>query len=269
MTASILVTGGTGTLGSHVVPLLRAAGRDLRVLSRRRREPAGGIEYVTGDLVNDEGIAAAVNGVETVVHLAGGNKGDDVAAQNLMRAVARADVKHLVLISVIGADRVPLAWLRTQLEVEQAVIGSGVPYTILRAAQFHDLVLKVVRGMAKSPVVPKPGGLRFQPVDARDVAERLVGLALGAPAGRVPDLAGPRVYGLDDLVRGYLEARGGRRRPMLPVRIPGKAGRAYRAGDNLALDGADHGARTWEDFLAERLGREAGEPVPAGASTGR
>ncbi|MEO3822639.1 NAD(P)H-binding protein [Actinomadura sp. B10D3] len=269
MTASILVTGGTGTLGSHVVPLLRAAGRDLRVLSRRRREPAAGIEYVTGDLVNDEGIAAAVDGVETVVHLAGGNKGDEVAARNLMRAVSQADVKHVLLISVIGADRVPLAWLKSQADVEEAVIGSGVPYTILRAAQFQDLVLKVVRSMAKLPVVPKPGGLRFQPVDARDVAERLVGLALGAPAGRVPDLAGPRIYGLGELVRGYLEARGGRRRPMLPVRIPGKAGRAYRAGDNLALDGADHGTRTWEDFLAERVGREAGEPAPAAASTGR
>jgi uncharacterized protein YbjT (DUF2867 family) len=263
MTATILVTGGTGTLGSHVVPLLRAAGQDLRVLSRRTREPAEGIEYVTGDLSEDEGIAAAVGDAETVVHLAGGNKGDEVVARNLMRAVSRSEVGHLVLISVIGADRVPVAWLKSQLDVERTVIDSGVPYTILRAAQFHDLVLKVVRAMAKLPVVPRPGGLRFQPVDARDVAERLAELALGEPAGRVPDLVGPEVYGLDDLVRGYLEARGKRRRPMLPVRIPGKAGRAYRAGDNLSLDGADHGTRTWEDFLAGRLGRKAGDPATA------
>jgi uncharacterized protein YbjT (DUF2867 family) len=87
---------------------------------------------------------------------------------------------------------------------------------------------------------------------AGDVAARLVELMLGAPAGLVPDLAGPTVYGFDELVRGYLRASG-KRRLMMPVRIPGKAGRSYRAGDNLALDGADLGKRTWEEFLAARL----------------
>ncbi|TDB97840.1 NAD(P)H-binding protein [Actinomadura sp. 7K534] len=253
MRSTILVTGGTGTLGQHVVPLLREAGRDVRVLSRRGREAADGVEYVTGDLLKNEGIEAAVAGAEIVVHLAGGAKGDDEATRNLVRAAARAEAKHLVFISVIGADRVPLSWLKTQLDAEQAVIDSGVPWTVQRAAQFHDLVLKVVRSMARLPVVPNPGGLRFQPVDPRDVAARIAGLALGEPAGRVPDLAGPNVYGMDELVRGYLGARG-KRRPLMPVRIPGKAGRAYRAGDNLALDGADRGTRTWEDFLDERLG---------------
>ncbi|NVI92155.1 SDR family oxidoreductase [Actinomadura sp. BRA 177] len=254
MAAPILVTGGTGTIGRQVVPLLRDAGRDVRVLTRHGREPADGVEYVTGDLLKNEGIEAALDGVEIVLHLAGSNKGDDEVARNLAQAVARTRVKHLVLISVIAADRVPLAWMKTQVETERAVVESGVPYTILRAAQFHDLVLKVVESMAKMPVVPIPGGLRFQPVDARDVAARLVQLALGEPAGRVPDLAGPKVYGLKELVRGYLEVRG-KRRPTMPVRIPGKAGRAYRAAGNLTLDGADHGTRTWEDFLVERLGQ--------------
>jgi uncharacterized protein YbjT (DUF2867 family) len=187
------------------------------------------------------------------VHLAGGPKDDDIATRNLVRAARSADVRHLVYISVIGADRVPLAWLRSKLDSERAIAESGVPWTTLRAAQFHDLSLKMVQGMAKMPVFPVPGGLRIQPVDARDVAARIAELALGAPAGLVPDLAGPKVYGLDDLARGYLEARG-KRRLMMPVRIPGKAGRAYRAGDNLTLDGAEIGKRSWEDFLAERVG---------------
>ncbi|QUW81148.1 hypothetical protein HEP84_24655 [Streptomyces sp. RLB1-33] len=71
------------------------------------------------------------------------------------------------------------------------------------------------------------------------------------PRGAIADLAGPTVYGLGDLVRGYLDAHG-RRRPLLPLRMPGKAGRAYRAGDNLS--DADTGKRTWERFLAERVG---------------
>ena len=97
--------------------------------------------------------------------------------------------------------------------------------------------------MAKLPVIPVPGGLRFQPVDSRDVAARLVELTLGSPAGLVPDLTGPTVYGLPDLLNGYLKAHG-KRRPMLPVRMPGKAGRAYRAGENLSLTATTVGKRT-------------------------
>ena len=252
MSAPILVTGGTGTLGSHVVPLLRAAGRDVRVLSRHPRESGNGIEYVAGDLLDGEGIDRAVAGVSTLLHLAGGPKGDDVATRNLVRAAAGAEVRHLVYISVIGADTVPLGYFRAKLGAERAVAGSGLPWTVLRAAQFHDLVLTVAEKMAKLPVVPVPGGLRFQPVDSREVAARLVDLALGRPVGRVADLAGPQVYGMGELVGSYLQARG-KRRPMMPVRMPGKAGRAYRAGVNLSLAGADIGSRRWEEFLAERL----------------
>ncbi|NUS09968.1 MAG: SDR family oxidoreductase [Streptomyces sp.] len=253
-TAPVLLTGGTGTLGRHVLPLLREAGRTVRVLSRQARaSDDDGVSYVTGDLGEPGDATAAVAGTSTIVHLAGATKGDEVTTGNLVRAaVADGGVEHIVFISVIGADGVPLGFLRSKLAAEQAVAGSGLPYTVLRAAQFHDLALTMAKGMAKLPVVPVPGAIRLQPVDVRDVAARIAQLALGAPAGRVPDLAGPTVYPLADLVRSYLTATG-RRRPLLPVPLPGKAGRAYRTGANLTLDG-DHGARTWEDFLAARVG---------------
>jgi uncharacterized protein YbjT (DUF2867 family) len=252
MTSPILVTGGTGTLGRLIVPLLRKAGHMVRVLSRHSRQSGDGIEYVSCDLLKGEGIQAAVDGAETIVHLAGGPKGDDVATANLVRAASRATVEHLVYISVIGADRVPLGYFRAKLGAEQAIADSGLPWTTLRAAQFHDLVLTMAEKMTKLPVIPVPGGMRFQPVDARDVAARLVDLTLGKPAGLVPDLTGPTVYGMGDLLRSYLQATD-KHRLMMPLRMPGKAGRAYRAGENLTLDGADVGKRTWEDFLAERL----------------
>lgn len=252
MPSRMLVTGGTGTLGRQVVPLLLDAGHKVTVLTRRSRESEAGIVYAAGDLLTGEGVPRALDGADTVLHLAGGSKGDDAATRNLVRAAAGAPVRHLVYISVVGADRVPLAWLRSKLDAERAVAGSGIPWTTLRAAQFHDLVLTLLRSMAKSPVMPIPGGLRFQPVDARDVAARLVELALDRPAGPVPDLVGPRVYGMTELARGYLRTRG-TRRLLLPVPIPGKAGRAYRAGDNLTVQGATVGHRTWEDFLAERV----------------
>jgi uncharacterized protein YbjT (DUF2867 family) len=105
--------------------------------------------------------------------------------------------------------------------------------------------------MAKLPVIPVPAGFRFQPVDA-EVAARVAELTIDEPSGLVPEMGGPRVYGVAELIRGYLRAIKRRRRPILPVRLPGKAARAYRAGSNLAPEQAV-GHRTWEEFLAQRV----------------
>ena len=260
MTSRILVTGGTGTLGRHVVPRLRDTGTAVRVLSRHARETADGVEYVTGDLLKDEGIQAAVNGAGIIVHLAGGRKGDDEATRNLVRAAARAGAQHVAYISVVGADRIPVVsgtdramfgYFGFKLAAEQIIANSGLPWTTLRATQFHDLSLTVAEQMAKLPVIPVPAGVRFQPVDTGEVAARLVELVLGSPAGLVPDIAGPEVHSMADLLREYLRARGARRL-LVPVRLPGQAARAVRAGANLAPDRAV-GHRTWENFLADRV----------------
>ncbi|WP_433175467.1 SDR family oxidoreductase [Actinoallomurus sp. CA-150999] len=248
MSPTTLVTGGTGLLGSQVVPLLRQAGHTVRVLSRHDREPGDGVEYVAVDLMTEEGLAKALDGVRTVLHLAGGPKGDDVATRNLVQAAERAGtVEHLVLISVIGADTVPVGYFARKAEAERIVAASRIPHTILRAAQFHDLTLKTVRAMAKAPVLLAPGGIRWQPVASGEVAARLAELTLGEPAGRVPDLAGPRVYTLEELQRSYLTAVG-KRRMRFPVRVPGKVGKAYRSGANITL-GEPTGSETWEQFL--------------------
>jgi uncharacterized protein YbjT (DUF2867 family) len=261
--APVLVTGGTGTLGRLVVPRLRDAGYDVRVLSRHSPGcgAGGGVGHVAGDLATGEGVDAAVAGAEVVVHLAGSSKGDEGKARHLVEAVSRAEAQHLVYISVVGADRIPVTgaidramfgYFESKLAAERVVAGSGRPWTTLRATQFHDLMLTTARGMARLPVIPVPSGFRFQPVDAGEVADRLVELARGAPAGVVPDMAGPRIYGMAELVRGYLQAAG-KHRLTVPVRIPGQAARAIRDGANLSPDRAV-GRRTWEDFLADRLG---------------
>jgi uncharacterized protein YbjT (DUF2867 family) len=148
MASPVLVTGGTGTLGRQVVPRLRDAGREVRVLSRHRREAGDGIELVTGDLATGEGIDAAVEEVETIVHLAGSAKGDEDKARNLVRAASRAGAQHLVYVSVVGADRIPVVsgidramfgYFAAKLAAEKVIADSGLAWTMLRATQFHDL----------------------------------------------------------------------------------------------------------------------------------
>ncbi|WP_382310064.1 SDR family oxidoreductase [Herbiconiux sp. UC225_62] len=264
MNAPLLVTGGTGTIGRRVVPLLVDAGRTVRVLSRHPGADSPGIEQVEGDTVAGRGLDAALSGVEVVLHLAGGAKGDDVAARNLATAARAAGVRHLLLISVIGADRMPIGYFRAKAGAERAVSESGLPWTVLRAAQLHDFVLPVARAMARLPLLPAPTGLRFEPVDRDEVAARLAELTLGEPSCRVPDLAGPEVLDLPHLVAAFGEAQaGGRlRRPRrrVPIRLPGAVGRAYRAGDNLAAPSAQRGLITWQSFLTRRA---ADNSVPA------
>ncbi|HEX3790604.1 MAG TPA: SDR family oxidoreductase [Pseudonocardiaceae bacterium] len=251
MTAPILLTGGTGTLGRRVLPCLRAAGATVRVLSRHEHEPTDGVEYVLGDLATGRGVAAAAAGVRTILHCAGTAKGDDHKARALVEAAT--DAEHVVFISVVGADQDSFGYFAAKSAAERIIAESGTPWSTLRATQFYDSILAVVRQLAKLPVIPVPAGFRFQPVDTDEVAARLAGLALGAPAGLVPDLAGPTVHELADLVRDYLAVTH-RRRPILPVRLPGKAARAFRAGVNLAPD-QPLGRRSWAMFLADRSSR--------------
>ncbi len=261
----ILVTGGTGTLGKLVVAQLRSAGYGVRVLSRHARLGAEGLESVAADLTTGDGVGSALDGVEVVIHCAGSNNGDGDKALNLVRPAARAGVRHVVFISVVGADRVPMAsridrtmfgYFGSKLAAERAVAESGIPWTTLRATQFYDLTFTVARQMAKLPIIPVPSGFKFQPVDTSEVAARLVELALGAPAGLVPDIAGPRVYTMTELLKSYLHAAG-LRRPLLPLPLPGQAARAVRRGATIAPQHAS-GRKTWEDYLAARLEAECG-----------
>ncbi|GAA0579192.1 NAD(P)H-binding protein [Paractinoplanes ferrugineus] len=244
----ILVTGGTGTLGAHVVPLLRRAGHEVRILSRGHG----------ADLATGRNVDAALAGVHTVLHLAGSRTGDGDKARTLVRAAERAGRPHLVHISVVGCERIPVrtavdrggfGYFAEKRDAELVIENSALPWTMLRATQFHDLTRNLARGAARLPVMPAFAGVHFQPVDTAEVAARLVGLALGEPAGLVPELAGPRPYAMAELFRTYLRATG-RRRAIVSLRGAGGAYRAVRSGANLPLAGADLGTVTWEDFLS-------------------
>ncbi|GDY28534.1 SDR family oxidoreductase [Gandjariella thermophila] len=260
MDQPILVTGGTGALGRVVVDRLLGGGHEVRVMSRGAApaEQPPGRGWATADLLTGAGVDAALRGVGVVVHCATSASGPKEirAMRTLVDAARGAGCAHLVYVSIVGVDRVPLAYYRGKLAAEGILDGCGVPSTVLRATQFHDLLRVLFAMAARLPVMPVPD-LPFQPVDAGEVAARLVELAAGEPAGRVPDMGGPEVRDAVELARAYLAATG-RRRPVVPVRLPGRTFRAYRRGGHLAPDHAV-GRRTFEQYLAEH-------PDPAGTS---
>ncbi|MEV1007673.1 NAD(P)H-binding protein [Streptomyces sp. NPDC049881] len=264
MSDTILVTGGTGVLGREVVGRLVREGSAVRLLSRRSRPPDAdaAVRWAVGDLATGEGLDEALREAGAVVHCAtSGGRRDVAATERLVAAARRARTPHFLYVSIVGVQRTPsIPYYRAKLACERAVRGSGLPWTVLRATQFHSLVARAVRAQRRSPVVVTAGGgVRLQPVDAGEVAERLAELALGAPAGQAPDVGGPEIRTMVELTREVLAADG-ERRPVLPLRLPGKAFRALRGGALLA-PGRAVGRVTFEDYLAgARVGGVSGRP---------
>ena len=226
---ALLVTGGTGTLGRPTVAALRAAGHEPRILSRRP-----GASHAIADVQSGAGLVAALEGVETVLHLATNRRSDARATQNLVDAARSAGVQHLVYLSIVGVDVVPLGYYRSKLACERIIAESGVAHTILRATQFHDFVARAFRAQRRLPRVITVD-VPFQPIDTGAVAARLVELVAAAPAGgRVDDLGGPEVLPMRALAQQWLEARGAdpesARRRVVEWRAPGRLVGAYRAG---------------------------------------
>ncbi|WP_330233088.1 NAD(P)H-binding protein [Nocardia sp. NBC_00508] len=254
MDKSILVTGGTGALGRVVVARLIDAGQATRVMSRHSRPSADAApyEWAIADLESGEGVDAALTGVGAVVHCATTTNGkkDLAAARTLVDAARRAGSPHLVYVSIVGVDKISLPYYRGKLAAERMIEESGLPYTILRATQFHDLLRVIFAGAAKLPVIFVPS-FRFQPIDVGEVAGRLVELATGSPVGHAPDIGGPQVRDARDLAGAYVRAAGLRRK-ITPIRLPGKIFRAFRQGGNLALEHAD-GRVTFEEYLAAHV----------------
>ncbi|EAR25415.1 hypothetical protein A20C1_04091 [marine actinobacterium PHSC20C1] len=231
----ILVTGATGSLGRHTVDLLLQSGYSVRGLSRH---PGPG--NVVADLSTGVGLADALAGVTTVVHLAtGANSHDSQQTRQLLRAFAAHPVKHLIFMSIVGVDRHSFSYYRDKYLSEQLIADSGIPYTILRATQFHSFVARLFTGQQRLPVTIVP---RFsvQPVAVEEVAERVIELVDAGPSQRVPDFAGPEQLSFRELAQQWNAAHS-RRRPVWAIPFPGAAGRSFREGVHLsALPGDAH-----------------------------
>jgi len=256
----VLITGGTGVLGSEVARRLAQAGYAARVLSRRAA-PAEGppTEWARAQIETGEGLAEAVAGVDVVVHCASSpfrrtREVDVEGTRRLLEAAKAAGVSHFLYISIVGIDRIPLAYYKLKLAAERLIEESGVPYSILRAPQFFTLMDELLRNLLRFLVGLYPAGFKFQPIDPGEVAERMVEAVEAGPGGRLPDIAGPEVRTAGELARAWLKARG-KRRLLVPLPLFGRIAGGYRAGHNCASE-SKYGRITWEEWLGRRYGQQ-------------
>ncbi len=247
--SNILVTGGTGLLGSQVVDRLQSADCNVQVLSHRERPGT-----VQADLLTGEGLEQAVTGIDTIIHCASSpanpRQVDVEGTKRLLQAAEQTGVSHIVYISIVGVDRNPFyPYYGMKLETEHIIEQSSIGWTILRATQFHEFVLTLIQALARLPIMFMPKGFLLQPIQASDVADRLVELSLAAPAGHATDIGGPEVWTAADLARAYFNAIG-RTRSVVELPIPGKVAQAFRTGAQLCPD-QKYGNVGWETFLSQ------------------
>ncbi|MEU6883293.1 SDR family oxidoreductase [Streptomyces sp. NPDC046712] len=258
---TVLVTGGTGHLGRDVVARLKPTHR-VRVLSRYPGSDPD-VEWIRGDLATGEGIAAAVAGAQVVVHAAtlspAAKRGyllpadlwrsppevDVDGTRRLLEAADRAGVRHFAHVSIVGVDRPRVPYMRVKHTAEDLVRAGKVPWSILRATQFHWLADRILGKAARLPVMPWPTELRTQPVDSRDFADHLVRRVAEGPGGQDTDFGGPEVLTLGELLAQWQQIRG-RRRRVLKLPVPAVAERAAR---DLTCPDGTRGTVTWAEWL--------------------
>ncbi|WP_426309636.1 SDR family oxidoreductase [Cellulosimicrobium sp. E-16] len=242
------MTGGTGTIGRHVVAELAARGHEVRALSRHA-------ERYAVDLTTGAGLTAALAGVDVVVDASNASSSTADARATLVDGTRRllaaehdAGVQHHVLVSIVGCHDVPMAYYGVKVEQERAVSAGEVPWTVVAVTQFHEFVAGTLAGAARRGVVPL---LRapVQPVAAQDAASAVADAAERAPRRSTTTVAGPEVLDLRDAARAWRAATGSR---ALPVRVPlpGKLGRALRAGGLTDPRPDARGTTTFAGWLA-------------------
>lgn len=241
----IAVAGGTGKTGRKVVDQLRSAGHQPVILAR-----AQGV-----DLIQNTGLDAALDGVEVVIDVADVRTTSaktsraffGTATANLLNAAERHGIRHHIVLSIVGVDRVASGYYQGKLRQEELVQTGAVPWTILRATQFHEFADQILAQMpGPVAVVPK---MQSQPIAVREVAAHLCALAVGEPQQMAPELAGPRVEWVADMARRLIRRRG-QRKAVISLRLPGAGGKAMANGALLPTQPGPRGHQTYADWLA-------------------
>ena len=261
---TVLITGGRGVLGSELTPCLLQAGFAVRGMSRRAvtGDSPDQLSWVQADLDTGEGLDAAVKNVDIIIHAASNpmqtKKTDLQGTEKLLAAAKAANIENFLYISIIGVDKVPFPYYKAKLAVEEMVKASGLPWSICRATQFHNLIDLFLGAVVRLPIMPLPTDFQFQTIDPGEVAEALAEQITNGAVGVLPSVTGPERIVAGEMARSWLKARG-QRRWILPLRLPGKVAAGFRAG-YTTYPAEIQGRITWSDWLARTYG-DAQDPV--------
>ncbi|HEX5708967.1 MAG TPA: NAD(P)H-binding protein [Pyrinomonadaceae bacterium] len=255
MSMRVLITGGNGSLGRDLVRAVACEGRRVRVMSRRPRAQSASseVEWAQADIATGEGLRAAVADVDVVIHAASDPRRTDAVdvegTRRLVDAARDARVAHLVFISIVGIDEIPFYYYKRKLAAERIIEASGLPYSTLRATQFHSLIEFSLSALARVPLVlPLPTDFKFQSVAQEEVAELLARCLDEGPRGRLPDFGGPEVLTLGEMAATWMEAKGVRKR-LVRLPLPGATAAAFRAGKNTTPETV-RGVMSWREWVA-------------------
>jgi uncharacterized protein YbjT (DUF2867 family) len=199
---TILVTGGTGTLGEDLLRAISDRGHHVRAMTRRpdQAKVPDGVEVVRGDLATGDGLDLAVKGTDAVVHAASAPTDsmriDMEGTRRIVTAAADEHVAHLLYVSIVGIDVVPYSYYRAKFAAEQIVEIGRVPWTIQRLTQFHPFVGFVLKKLSAGPLTAVPMSVPLQPIGTADAARCLASALDAGPSGQLPDRGGPRVESL-------------------------------------------------------------------------
>jgi uncharacterized protein YbjT (DUF2867 family) len=242
----VAVAGGTGVVGRLVVGKLTERGDEPVVLARSR-----GV-----DLASGKGLESAVQGCDAVIDVsnvltskrAAAERYFGTATEHLCTAAAAAGVPHVIALSIVGIDRVPLGYYYGKRKQEEVLAAGGVAWTVLRATQFHEFAEQMLARIP-GPVAVIPRMLS-RPVAAAEVAAELVSLLDKGPQGFATEIAGPQDLYVADMARQVLRRRG-QRRPVLSFRLPGKLGSGLAHGGLVPTGPFTAGRQTFAQYLAE------------------
>ncbi len=250
----VLVTGGTGNLGQEVLAHLATRHFKLSLLSSRADKPVNkDVTLFKGDLAANTGLSPAVRDADYVIHCASNplnhQETDIGGTQNLLDAIDRKITRQLIYISIVGVDRSNYPYYRAKLAAENLIARSGIPYTILRATQFHSFILYLIRifsGSKPGRILRIPAGMNFQPVEITEVALQLTD-SLGKPGGLLPDFGGPEILSFEEMARNYSAITGIEclKGPSTPI---GELYDLFCSGINLCPENRK-GRITWKDYL--------------------
>jgi uncharacterized protein YbjT (DUF2867 family) len=241
----IAIAGGSGTVGRYVVESVTKSGHEAVTLSR-----SSGF-----DLISGEGLADALADVEVIIDVSNpftknGAKASlffTTVTKNLHAAGSQAGVQRLVSLSIVVIDNFPFGYYEAKLAQEEAVFAGPLSANVVRATQFHEFAAQILHRTKRGPFAGMPM-MRVQPIAARSVGQALCDAALSPPSQKTTEIAGPKVESLVTMSRTIMRERGSRA-IVIPIRVPGAAGKMMRGGGQLPSSGAQLVGPTFVDWL--------------------